>query len=238
MRRGSFRSSLLMFLATMADIYNEVSYSQVYNRLRWPGYKELSVRGMVRRMLDDEELVQVKDGFKLGKRGYHLVDDFVRVRKYQRRKWDGWWRVIIYDIPEKDKVRRNSLRMVLTKYGYGLWQKSVYLTPHPVTKAVTDWLNKHGMASRVVCLESRQVGGLDNRQIAAQVFQSKERLRTWEYLVGQGYQVLRENRGSKSWVDKYEEALYREPWLPQGLEMPGVEIARHKAAIIMQKLVS
>lgn len=227
-----------MFLATMADIYNEVSYTQVYNRLRWPGYREKSVRGMVRRMLGKRELVEVSGGFKLGKRGYEVVDDFVPVRKYQSRKWDGLWRVIIYDVPEKKKLVRNQLRMMLTKYGYSLWQKSVYLTPHPVVIPVTKWLRQKNLSSWVICLESRQVGGLDNRQLASRVFYSQGKLRAWEALVGEGYQVIRENKGSELWVNKYEEAIFKEPWLPKELETPGLEVARHKAGIIMQKLVS
>lgn len=222
----------------MADIYNQTAYAQVYRHLRWPGYSDESVRGMVRRMIKAGELVQAKDGFVLGDQGKRLVEELAPVRQYQRRRWDGLWRVIVYDVPEKDKYKRNRLSHELNRYGYAMWQKSVYLSPHPVMEPVIKWLKKQGLYGKAICLESHQAGGLNNRALSTQVFKGRERMGKWEGLVGRGYQVLRENRGNTTWVRDYETELHRDPWLPPELETTGVEVARHKAAIIMQKLVS
>lgn len=45
--------------------------------------------------------------------------------------WDGKWRMVILDIPEADKEKRNALRYILKKAGFALLKNSVYISPHP-----------------------------------------------------------------------------------------------------------
>jgi CRISPR-associated endonuclease Cas2 len=45
------------------------------------------------------------------------------------RKWDGKWRVVIFDIPEKKKLARDILREKLEKLGFYQLQKSVFIHP-------------------------------------------------------------------------------------------------------------
>jgi DNA-binding transcriptional regulator PaaX len=237
-KQGSFRAGLLMFLATMADIYNEVSYENVYRRLKWPGYHQVSVKHMVRKMLAENELVLDKKGLRLGIEGKRVIEGFVPVRKYRQTKWDGLWRVIIYDIPESGKSKRDQLRAMLQKYGYGLWQKSVYLTPHPVTAAITGWLKEHHMFGQVICMESKQVSGIENRELADLIFRSRERLALWQQLVKDGNRVINDGRGESTWIGRYEDYLMKEPWLPRELEMSEIEALRQKAARIMQGIIA
>lgn len=51
--------------------------------------------------------------------------------------WDGKWRIIIFDIPEKKgKKARNALREKLQKLGFYQLQKSVWAHPYPCEKEV------------------------------------------------------------------------------------------------------
>lgn len=49
--------------------------------------------------------------------------------KNKKEKWDGKWRMVAFDIPEKDKGGRNALRQKLKKIGFCELQKSVLITP-------------------------------------------------------------------------------------------------------------
>lgn len=49
--------------------------------------------------------------------------------KLKTGKWDGWWRVVIFDIPEKDRKGRNCLRSKMQELGFYMLQKSVLVTP-------------------------------------------------------------------------------------------------------------
>lgn len=48
----------------------------------------------------------------------------------KQEKWDGLWRIIIFDIPEKFKKARNALAQKLKSAGAYPLQKSVFVYPY------------------------------------------------------------------------------------------------------------
>lgn len=47
------------------------------------------------------------------------------------KKWDGKWRMIVFDIPEKRREVRDALRGHLKQMGFYELQKSVFVHPYP-----------------------------------------------------------------------------------------------------------
>lgn len=45
------------------------------------------------------------------------------------KKWDGNWRIVLFDIPEKHKKARDALSLTLKKIGFYKFQKSVFIHP-------------------------------------------------------------------------------------------------------------
>jgi DNA-binding transcriptional regulator PaaX len=52
------------------------------------------------------------------------------------KRWDGVWRLIIFDIPEKLKVKREAFRGKLREFGFYPMQKSIWVYPYPCEKEV------------------------------------------------------------------------------------------------------
>ncbi|MDI6591525.1 MAG: CRISPR-associated endonuclease Cas2 [Patescibacteria group bacterium] len=50
--------------------------------------------------------------------------------KIKKDNWDGKWRLVIFDIPEKIKKARNALREKLKSLGFYELQKSVFIFPY------------------------------------------------------------------------------------------------------------
>ncbi len=50
--------------------------------------------------------------------------------KLKKQAWDGRWRMVAFDIPEKHKQGRDALRQRLRKIGFRELQKSVLITPY------------------------------------------------------------------------------------------------------------
>ncbi|MEK7066707.1 MAG: CRISPR-associated endonuclease Cas2 [Patescibacteria group bacterium] len=48
----------------------------------------------------------------------------------QLSKWDGRWRLVIFDIKEEDKKLREKIRNELIQFGFERLQNSVWVTPH------------------------------------------------------------------------------------------------------------
>lgn len=52
-------------------------------------------------------------------------------------KWDGKWRMVMFDIPEEKRKLRNILRFHLKKVGFLQIQGSVWIYPYPCEEIVT-----------------------------------------------------------------------------------------------------
>lgn len=67
-----------------------------------------------------------------------------RAKKYRlhsmkivpQKKWDGSWRLVMFDVPEDRKMARRGINLVLKKLGCMQYQKSVFITPFPCKKEI------------------------------------------------------------------------------------------------------
>jgi hypothetical protein len=59
-----------------------------------------------------------------------------KMRIARPSRWDGRWRVVIYDIPHFKKSARDALRHKLHELGFIEWQKSVFIFPHPCREEI------------------------------------------------------------------------------------------------------
>lgn len=51
-------------------------------------------------------------------------------------RWDGQWRVVVFDIPEEQKVAREALRAKLRHLNFYQLQRSVFVTPYECRDAI------------------------------------------------------------------------------------------------------
>lgn len=72
--------------------------------------------------------------FHLTPKGKLHILKYLHLERLKVKKWDGNWRIVIFDVPESLKKWREYLRNEL-KSNLGFWplQESVYITPYPVT---------------------------------------------------------------------------------------------------------
>jgi DNA-binding transcriptional regulator PaaX len=55
----------------------------------------------------------------------------------KKRRWDGNWRMVIYDIPSAKKAKRDMLRNALRAYGFVCLQNSVWVHPFECQEIIT-----------------------------------------------------------------------------------------------------
>lgn len=55
--------------------------------------------------------------------------DSLEIKK--SKKWDGMWRVVIFDIPQLKSLQRNAFRGKLIELGFKPLQKSIWVCPYP-----------------------------------------------------------------------------------------------------------
>ncbi len=91
---------------------------QAIQRLHARGLVELNTRGIPR----------------LTKKGEHFarsLDTFENIKVSIPKKWDGRWRIIIFDVWERRRNIRDRLRNMLENVGFVRIQDSVWVYPYP-----------------------------------------------------------------------------------------------------------
>ena len=63
-----------------------------------------------------------------------------------QKRWDGKWRVVIFDVPEKYKGLRDMFRMRMRQLGLFPLQESVYVSPYPCFDEVEFLRELYGIA--------------------------------------------------------------------------------------------
>jgi len=94
--------------------------------------KEIMVRARDR-LIEKGLLERNKDGFvAITPKGKKRLNDLeIKNLKIEKpKRWDGRWRVLIFDIPEKMRVVRNKIRLSLLNIGFLMLQNSVWIYPY------------------------------------------------------------------------------------------------------------
>lgn len=80
--------------------------------------------------------------FHLTPKGRLAVLKYLHLEKLKIKKWDRHWRIVIFDVPEFFKKKREYLRRELLNLGFAPLQKSVYVTPYPVVGTLDEVLRR------------------------------------------------------------------------------------------------
>ena len=70
------------------------------------------------------------------------------------KRWDGKWRIIIFDIPEKIRGKRDLLRKELVAFGFAQLQRSVWAYPYPLPKEFIELWDSAGILRHCVIFEA------------------------------------------------------------------------------------
>ena len=79
-----------------------------------------------------------KSGYKLTEKGEETAERYAlgELALEKPWRWDGKWRVVMFDIPEKKRGSRDELRAVLQTIGFENLQKSVWIYPYDCQDAI------------------------------------------------------------------------------------------------------
>ena len=106
-------------------------------------YQKYGVNSAIKR-LRDKGLVEWKETekgvfLKLTKQGEKAIETLER-KQYKvakPKKWDGKWRIVIFDIKETKKGTRDNFRRTLIQIGFLKLQHSVWVYPYPCEELIT-----------------------------------------------------------------------------------------------------
>ena len=110
----------------------------------------LSKKGLIEKNFDDNKLI-----ISLTSAGRDWISKWGNM---EDEKWDGVWRVVVFDIPESHRKVRDVLRGRLKSWGFVQWQKSVWASKKNLTGEIRKLVLNLGISDWVLVIESSNAG--------------------------------------------------------------------------------
>ncbi len=158
--------------------------------------------------------------FTLTEEGHKDITLNFPVFRFTREKWDGLFRILSYEIPEKKRELRDKLRREVASWGLGPWHRSFWLTPHPIVTSLRKLVSEREEEQYVQAFESTHVFG--DREILIEKVWGKKKLESqYRSLFKKWHQILSKDQDKiskmKQVVTDYVDILKQDPGLPKQL---------------------
>lgn len=114
------------------------------------------------------KLVLTKEG-KVEAMKLNFMGNAINFKK--PKKWDKKWRIVIFDIPEKDREFRDILRQHLYTLDFFKIQQSVFVSPYPYEKPIFELVDLYSAGSYVRVITATMI---DNEGILKNHFFKKK----------------------------------------------------------------
>ncbi|MBI4039014.1 CRISPR-associated endonuclease Cas2 [Candidatus Daviesbacteria bacterium] len=157
--KKSLTKAILLILEKTVDGYVRVE-DFAYHHYRYHyGYPELrksSLAQALKRLREGGliEEVKLRDNIiiKLTEEGRDLISD-----PFEEREWDGKWRIVVFDIPEQQRIIRNLFRRNLKKWGFKHLQKSVWISKRNVFDKLNSYIKDLAIEKWVIVIEANKL---------------------------------------------------------------------------------
>lgn len=93
---------------------------------------------------------------------------------FQKKQWDKKWRVTIFDIEEINRKLRDNLRQKLKELGFGMLQKSVFISPHDILQDFSEFIKYHGLEEVVYVFTTSNLTIGDVKAMANKVWKLQD----------------------------------------------------------------
>ena len=106
-----------------------------YRRL-WERFRAFKKRNVFELVGEDKEGGLI---YRFTDKGRAMTRKFLleTIEVEPAKRWDGKWRIVIFDIPEKQKSKRRILQTRLDELGFYPLQKSVWIHPFPCENEIS-----------------------------------------------------------------------------------------------------
>lgn len=221
------RDYLLLTLGFLGDTFEEIKdpfglqeqgslmlYGGVPDR-----WKKHNFQRSVNRMLKTGDIEKVissgKPVLKLTSEGKGKWLREFPLFELSQRKWDRWWRMVAFDIPNKLKGRRTSLRKKLKELGMGKLQESLYITPYDFGLDLQEFIETHELSEFVEVFEARHTFGSNPQTIARRVWELDKLEEKYEEIKQQLEKKHKFTFKDKlEYQTKFEQIILYDPLLP------------------------
>lgn len=159
-------------------------------------------------------------GYILTEKGYEELCLEFPFFRFVKSEWDGSWRVISYEIPEKKRDLRDRLRRSMRGWGLGPWHRSFWITPHPIIENLRTLVYGKEEEKYIQAFESTHIFG-NKQALIEKVWIVSQLEKKYRALLQQWHIILSsENKNTEKLrhiSSLYVNILRDDPGLPKSL---------------------
>lgn len=231
------RDYILLGAALAGDIIDETRLvggllpSAMENRYGYVPiqYKRGSYRSTVYNMLSVGDLSKEVDKngrvfLTVSSKGDKKLKRKFPLMSLARSKWDGKFIVAVFDISEKDRPSRDGLRIKLTELGFGMLQKSVWISPYHFEEDLREFLVGKSLSNEAFVLSAEKLWAGNEKKLAEKVWKLKEINQSYLKVAKQfrsskssTHKSMKKERRLKESIKHYLKTLSKDPLLPKEL---------------------
>lgn len=129
----------------------EYSFSRIKECL-----KRLKMQDYIRYDENDlnKPIIITKKG--LGRHAICTLKD--KISGMMMKKWDHIWRLVTFDVEEKNRWKRDSFRRHLRRMNFFRLQKNIYIIPFAIEKEIEQFVKSCGMWNQALILHVADLG--------------------------------------------------------------------------------
>lgn len=170
---------ILLVLGGFIDFFNEIKdpfsllgnyYKNVYGFVPLKFQKSYSYhtvwRSLKRKTIKKNEDKQ----FNITFTGLEKLKKKFPLLWVKNNRWDGLFRIVIYDIDEESRAIRDIFRRELKRLGFGMFQKSVWISPHNFISELKEFLIKNNLDKKVILIETKKFYIDDLKKLAKKLW--------------------------------------------------------------------
>ena len=221
------RTKILLALYLLSDVeFSSISLDEKTQKIFDLSLNQ-KTRGTMSGLIKEEAIEKSKDNqnqYRLTKKGFsELCLEFPFFR-FLREKWDGKWRIISYEIPEKKREIRDRLRREMQGWGLGPWHRSFWLTPHPILPTLKALTSQKEEEKYIQAFEADHTFG-DREFLIEKVWGKSILDKSYRELFKKWHEILSSQDEKidklKKVIGEYINLLRQDPGLPKELVNEG-----------------
>lgn len=163
---------------------------------------------------------QAPSPYRLTEKGFSELCLQFPFFRFLRDSWDGKWRIISYEIPEKKRELRDRLRREMQGWGLGPWHRSFWLTPHPILTTLKTLTAQKEEEQYIQAFEADHTFG-DRELLIEKVWEKSKLDKSYRELFKKWHDILSKEGEKvekfKKVVSEYVNLLKVDPGLPKEL---------------------
>ncbi|MED4456228.1 PaaX family transcriptional regulator C-terminal domain-containing protein [Metabacillus fastidiosus] len=144
----------LLYLLSKVDTMDGKELLKIYEAMN---YTPQTIRNLLSKLKKEKYIVSVdRSVYSISSSGRDVIHSFYRKKNYYMEKWNEKWYIVLMEIPETERKKRDTFRRNLIQLGFGHLYKSVYIHPWDISHIIINMIDSLEIESYVTMLASSE----------------------------------------------------------------------------------